>query len=67
MSASPRKLLRRALDALRQLDDVRARYPDAERELAEALGADHLRALDAARDEIARAVERIEATRGESS
>ncbi|MBX9854972.1 MAG: hypothetical protein K2Y26_05585 [Gemmatimonadaceae bacterium] len=48
MSKSPRRLLRRAADALRELEDVRARHPEAEAELEAALGREGLAELDAA-------------------
>ena len=48
MSKSPKRLLRRAADALAELSEVRARYPETEAELEVALGAEGVRALDAA-------------------
>lgn len=40
MSRSPRRLLRRASEALDALRDVQTRYPDARAELDAALGTD---------------------------
>lgn len=60
MSSSPRKLLRRALDALRQIQETTDRYPDARRELEATLGSDGLAELDRARAILARTAERLE-------
>lgn len=55
MSASPRKLIRRALDALEQVDDVLQRYPEARADLERRLGPELLARTLAARATLAEA------------
>ena len=60
VSASPRKLIRRALDALEQVDDVFRRYPGAREDLERRLGPELLaRVVDVRRalDEAATALD----------
>lgn len=45
MSASPRKLLRRAQDSLQQIDVTLERHPQARTELAATIGAEGMEAL----------------------
>lgn len=59
MSRSPRKLVLRAVDALREMDAVLARYPDADASVRAALGEEGLAEVRQARDALARAAERL--------
>lgn len=63
MSGSPRKLLRRALDALQQVEEVAARYPEARAELATTLGPDRMARLLEARRSVEAALTALEAER----
>lgn len=60
VSRSPRRLLRRAADALRELEGVLTDHPAAKAELTEQLGQDGLRRLEEAAEVIAGAAERLE-------
>ncbi len=55
VSASPRKLLRRALDALDQVDEVLRRYPEARADLERRLGPDLFARTVGARETLAEA------------
>lgn len=59
MSRSPRKLVLRAVDALREMDEVLSRYPEAEAGVRRALGESGLAEVRRARDVLARAAERL--------
>lgn len=59
MSRSPRKLISRAIDALREMDDVLARYPEAEAGVHAAIGESGLAEVRQARDVLVRAGERL--------
>lgn len=61
MSRSPRKLVSRAVDALREMDEVLARYPDAEAGVRAILGVEGLAEVHQARDILERAAERLTA------
>jgi hypothetical protein len=54
--SSPRRQLRRALEALRQVQETLARFPDARAELERALGPDGVAAVDRAYADVARVV-----------
>ncbi len=55
MSASPRKLIHRALDALEQADAVLRRYPEARADLERRLGPDLFARILGARETLAEA------------
>ena len=61
MSESPRKLLRRALRALEDVEAVCDAHPEARAQLEEALGRERLAAVDAARRAVADAVAHLPA------
>ena len=63
MSGSPRKLLRRALDALRQIEEIAERYPEARAELATTLGPAQMDDLLRARRSVEAALDALEAAR----
>ena len=61
--SSPRKLLRRALDALTQIEEDAERIPDARRTLEAALGPDGGADLAQDRDVVARSLAALDAAR----
>jgi hypothetical protein len=66
MSRSPRRLLRRAADALRDLGAVLADHPSAKAELEAQLGPDGYRQLEAAAGVVTGAAERLKGDVGEA-
>lgn len=60
MSKSARRLLRRAADALAELEEIRQKYPDVEREVTAMLGAEGVARIEAAAAVVRAAAERAE-------
>ena len=67
MSRSPRRNLRMAADALADLAEVCARYPEARAELVAAIGEDLMREIEAARAAIERAAAQLDDAGGKDS
>ena len=60
MSKSPRRLLRRAADALRELDELSAKHPEVRQELVLRLGHERLREIDRAASMLASAADDVD-------
>jgi hypothetical protein len=67
MSRSPRRLLRRAADALTELEQVLVAHPGARHELDAELGGDLARSVAECTAILVRAAERLEAVDGADS